>query len=525
MKLIKRAKRENGVIGEAILMPVKEGVIPVDEWDMEDSDSIVGYCGKSVIVPFDQIFKRKIIQNFCIFDISKKEAYFKQLDVITKYINYFLKYYDPDQELIMAYLDLKYIIDNPAVTKLKRESMIDLIMDRLFTDSICEKIKKMSQDNYRVDLTSEAKKKRKSSKKEYAPVLQFDEHHAEVLMRISVAIKFAIPIVLHYIKVFKGKNEAKLHLYKYFMPLFRKPILNDGVNILGKLRYTIASRVNSYAKPDKPVYDKHEALGSSVVTFIEELFHKNIITDTVFSYQYKGNVISYNSVVLRYQLAFHSKEDFKMDFLQVSTEKEPEGLSSLDKMEMYTTKIDSFLLLFSKVNIDDTIERIKHRIKMEIDESEIQFYMDNHDFNNISKELVFYYFAKYFGGFRDLNLIKRRQYVILLIIMKRMLEVDDCMYLDQIVSGCVKGKSSAMVIRNSKFIETIATSSVYKNLMAKKYPSLVEEKDCPVIALLSRLINTNWTIVDYDIPSRTGEDLEINNVVLSEEFLKFVDTI
>ena len=162
---------------------------------------------------------------------------------------------------------------------------------------------------------------------------------------------------------------------------------------------------------------------------------------------------------------------------------------------------------------------------MTISQEEIDFYLNNHDFNNTSKELLFYFYAKYFGGFRDLNFVKRVDYVTLMIIMKRMLEADGDKYINQIVSANVKGKSSARVIRNAKFFEKITTSSVYQKLMEKKYSALKDEKNSPVIALLSRIINTNWTIVDYDIPEHLGEPFELNNDTLSEEFLRFVDNI
>ena len=525
MKLIKRAARSNNIIGEAILLPVKEGVVPVDTWKPDDEDVFASYEGKCLIILFDKIFERPTVKEFNCFDISLKEAYYNKLDIISLYINYFLKFYDTDKELLMAYMKLKHMMDVKYVKNMKRSSMITNIMNILFTDSICEKIKKMSLDNYRVDLTTEINKK-KSSKKTYAPVLQFNEHHAEILMRLSVAIKFAIPVILHYIKVYYNKDEAKLNIYKYFMPLFKNPILIEDVNILGKLHHTISTRVNSYAKPDRSIYGRHEALGSSVETFIEELFHKNLITDTIFSYQFNGNIISYNSVVLRYQLSFHSKEDLKMDFLLVSTEKEPEGLSGLDKMEMYTTKIDVFLILFSQVNIEDTINRIKSRMKIKIDQDEIDYYKTHHDFNNLSKELVFYFFAKYFGGFRDLNFIKREQYVMLMIIMKKMLEAKGNLYMNQLITANVKGKSSARIIRNSKFLDKVMTSSIYEELMKEKYPSLIDEKNnSPVITLLSRLINTNWLCVDYDMQDKFGVDLELDNEILSAEFLKFVNNI
>ena len=117
-------------------MPVPEGVIPVDTWVPDEEDNIVGYAGKTLIVPFDKIFDRNTIESVNVFDISLKEAYYKQLDVISMYINYFLKFYDPDKELIMAYLKLKHMIDVADSKDIKRESMIKFINKWLFTNSI-----------------------------------------------------------------------------------------------------------------------------------------------------------------------------------------------------------------------------------------------------------------------------------------------------------------------------------------------------------------------------------------------------
>ena len=61
--------------------------------------------------------------------------------------------------------------------------------------------------------------------------------------------------------------------------------------------------------------------------------------------------------------------------------------------------------------------------------------------------------------------------------------------------------------------------------MKNKYPSLTSEKDSPVIAMLSRIINTNWKIIDYDVPEKLGERIEMVNDVISDEFLRFVDGI
>ena len=45
---------------------------------------------------------------------------------------------------------------------------------------------------------------------------------------------------------------------------------------------------------------------------------------------------------------------------EISTEKDSEGLSSLDKLEMNTIKIDESLIVLSKINIKKTIKKIKN---------------------------------------------------------------------------------------------------------------------------------------------------------------------
>ena len=45
-----------------------------------------------------------------------KDAYVKQFSEITKYINYFIKFYDKDNELLSNLLAIKYILENRNVT-------------------------------------------------------------------------------------------------------------------------------------------------------------------------------------------------------------------------------------------------------------------------------------------------------------------------------------------------------------------------------------------------------------------------
>ena len=140
-------------VGDAVLLPVNEGVLHVDMWIPEEQDLIFRSCGKIIIVPFNELYKRDTIDSFNRFYISYKEAYYKKLRLITHYINYFIKFYDPDKELISIYMNLKYIVDLKKTT-INRNAFIKLLMKYMFTPTMIKKLPKMSIDNYRVDLTA-----------------------------------------------------------------------------------------------------------------------------------------------------------------------------------------------------------------------------------------------------------------------------------------------------------------------------------------------------------------------------------
>ena len=104
------------------VLPVKEGVIPVDEWIPEEEDLIVKYSGKTIIIPFEELISGVKSKERDTFYVSHKDSYVKKFDMITHYINYIIKYYD-DGELIMNYLYCKYFIDHKDNNP-NRESMI-----------------------------------------------------------------------------------------------------------------------------------------------------------------------------------------------------------------------------------------------------------------------------------------------------------------------------------------------------------------------------------------------------------------
>lgn len=510
-----------------VASPVREGVIAVDEWVPEKDDIVITYKGKAMFVAFDKYIEGLHTDALNTFYVSYKDSYVKRFDKISLYINYFIKFYDPDDELILNYFHCKYIID-AAGTNPTRKAMIKLIYKNFVTDSMYEKVKKFVDDNYRVDLAQN-----KEAGKEYSESLEFTNDHAKILMVISTFIKFIIPLVMHYISVVKGKPEVK-KLIEYYKPLFTLTYKKEGVNLFAKLFHTILVKVKFNEQNNSAIWAKYEANSMDAVSYAEDLLKKNLIVDNVFKYNFQHSIISFNSVILKTQLEYCCIKNFGINMQEISTEKDNDGLSYLDKLEMDMSKIDENAILLNKVNIKDTIKRIRHKFRIDISKDEKEFYMEHTDVNKISKTLVFYYYAKIFGGFTPLNHITLKRYMELMILMKRKLESDGYIYIPQLISGNIVGKAINRMGHNSKQLSRIESTPIFQNLVNEKYPSFnipeenIKDKKnrrSPIMQQLDRIRSNQFSYVDYDDPENLGKKIRFDYDILDQEYESFINSI
>lgn len=492
---------------------MKNEFVRVDEWVEEEENKYL-YCdGKLVIIPFDKIFKQDIgaIKTFVI----KKDSYVKRLGDIVHYINYFITFYDKNHELLLLYLKLKYIIDNKETRIKSPTAFIKMIYSILFTKSMQRKISDMVEDNYYIDLTSQDGKK-------YAEQLEFTNEHAKIMMKISMSMKIMVPIIFHYINSYNLNK--KVPLFNFYEPLF--DLYSEDVDIYNKLWITVQAKVKNNVSRNRPLWKQREILGIDPLTYADTLLKKNIISETMFKYRFNKNIISLNSVVIDNQLGFFIIEQYSHTLVELSGKKDSEGLSGLDKLEMNSYKIDESLVILSNINIKQTIKKISKSMNIDIPKEEIRYYRDHHKISKTQVQLVYYYYARYFGGYRDLNLLTRKQYLKLLVLLKRKLQFQGLIYLPQILTANVE-KLNRRTIQNAKFLMKIENSAIYQDLVNEKFSTLEElKKSNLILNLLSTLINTTFTIVDYDHPDKLGEPLEIDNQdILSDEFLTFLNQI
>lgn len=489
-----------------------KNIIRVDEWKPAKSDMKVFCDGKLITIPFDRIFKRPNVTTLNNF-IIKKESYVKKLPELCHYINYFIKFYDPDNELLMSYIKLKFIIDDKK-TPISLNTFIKICYNILFNESIVSKIIQMVEDNYYVDLSSNTGIK-------YNESLEFTKEHAKVMMQISVSMKLLVPIMFHYLNAY-NKIKNRKFIYRFYEGLF--DLYGGEIDIYNKLYISIWSRVNVNYIRNKVIWEQREIFGTDPLTHMDELLKDKIISETMFKYTFDKNIISFNYVVLDKQLGYFLIEQYDQNRIELSARKDVNGLSGLDKLEMNATKMDESILILSEINIKKTIKRIQKKLNVEITKDEIDYYRNNMKITKFQTQLVFYFYARQFSGYRDLNLINRTQYLKLLIMLKKRLEYQGFVYLPQILSANIESRLNTRTIQNNKFLRKIQSSSIYQSITNDKYSTLEDiDKSNLILNLLSTILNTSFTFVDYRHQENLGEPIIVNQDMVSDEFLNFLN--
>lgn len=208
---------------------------PINTWSPKDEDIYAESDGKLFIFHFDKFFGKSNLKVYNKFFI-KKGSYENQLDIITRYINFFMKFYDKDDELATAYLKIKYALDKEKRFNVDNMNMlINMIYEVLFTDTLREKISAMVEDNYLDDIENNVDKKKYNKKEnKHLESLEFTNKHIKILLKISFGMKIISPVLFHYValNVIKLDKDSDL-IYNFYEKLFT--IFNDGVDIYNKL--------------------------------------------------------------------------------------------------------------------------------------------------------------------------------------------------------------------------------------------------------------------------------------------------
>ena len=203
---------------------------------------------------------------------------------------------------------------------------------------------------------------------------------------------------------------------------------------------------------------------------------------------------------------------------------------------MNSMKIDEGIIVMADLNIELTIKRIRRLIDIELTPEEIQYYMYNHHPSPLQIRLVYAYYTKHFNSYRDLNLLTRKQYIILLLILKKKLllelgydkdEPGKIHYasLPYILTGNVMERVNTRIIRNNKFIAKLEENYMYQDLIKQKYNLLQYIKPDEIITMISQFNNTRFSYVTYEYPELLDTEIYYSEDKITDELLFFLNSL
>ena len=251
--------------------------------------------------------------------------------------------------------------------------------------------------------------------------------------------------------------------------------------------------------------------------------------------KYKENVIGFNKTIIKFQLNYFLKDQYQKNLTEVTNAKNSDGLSGIDKMAMNLTKLNEGTTILVDINKEETMKDIKKKFDVPISDEEIGYYIKNLLLSKLQIEFIDSFFAKYFGAYRDMNLLTKREHITLAVILKKKLllelgydtETGDIHQaaLPYILTGNLEDRVNNRVIRNNRFINKIDESYLYEKLKNSKYKYLVQIKPDIILEKLSTFINTRFTYVTYENPELLGEEIVYSEDKISDELLFFLNSL
>lgn len=524
----------------------------INTWHPGPKSTYVSRNGKNFVVHFDKIYGMAKLKNYNSFPITKT-SYQNQLDTIVRYTNFFIHFYDEEQELPNAYLKLRTVMDadDCPFGPDDKEAFIDFLYQIMFTPTMVEKIKRMVKENYLDDIESgpldEKKKGYKANEKKHLESLEFTNQHIKILLAISFGMKILCPVMFYFCQNNGIVIDKKtLVIYNFYEKLF--DIFNEDCNMFNKLYVYVKTKVLESNSNNAIMYDQRQIFGIDLYTVISQFTKVILISENMVKYKfnehwnpkqrkYSENIIGFNKTIIKYQITYFLKEQYEKNLAELSNTKNNEGLSGIDKMAMHLDKYDEGSVLLADLNIDMTIRRIREMVDIPISEEEIDYQMRHMDFSDIQTEYIRAFYARYFGNYSDLALIPKRDMVILTLIMKKILLIDLGYDVDSqsikyaalpyILSGNLEDRIVNRMVRNSKFIESLENSYKYQRLVNEDYKMLqeIDGKNDFIKSRLSTIINTKFSYVAYEAPELLGKEILYDESQIADELCSFLEYI
>ena len=513
--------------------------VPIDQWKpMIPEDRVFSHIRGAIIAPVHKFYGMADDDSannmFDYFYVTAKRCYNSDTkikdgklsigfrDHCTNYMNYFEKYYDKELQLLGLYAKLKYMIDcvpEYSLNDFEHDLWKYFINpDGSYTAQVLNYyLDTMNMEQYNLDLNYKNNK---------SPVLEYNNFHAKIMLKISVMQNMMIPLLTHFITKKKiDQKRIKEVLIEAFDMLFQICDKIYNVDLESKIFETTSSNVTKNISNNIILWDMQNIRGRNSTTHSMETV-ENIIMQIIPKYTYDKNIIHFNYNAINRDIKFRVTEvPYEYGFVMLSSSiRDDDNNSECDKFEAHAAKLNESILIQTQVNCSSTIERIEIKYGP-FDENEIMFYYKElckdgkFVVNTLQKTLITYLFAKEFDDTQSAKIVNIRQYIILIIAAKRILESYNLFYLPYMIGGRVNRIVTKKTI-NKKELQKFMASKFYP-LIHQKYNNEKIEQDV-IPSLVAQILSSEFQSVDYYHPENNGIILHPIPDIVLEEVSRFI---
>ena len=254
---------------------------------------------------------------------------------------------------------LKYIIDTKT-RYLTTKSLKSFIMDRVMTETFMDRIIKMVDDLYVINIDTD-----KNNSYHSTPKITND--HARVILAVSFAIRLLMPACIHFTNVTPTIESRTGYIPCFqtiYMAIIRKFEQKTQTPIYGALCKFIEYRVIKRSNSDKTILDKKQQIhGDNMMTYLDHLIHEVIIVKSIYKLDYEQSVVSFFDAIIQKNYRQYKSEKFASKPVELSSEDQQKDsddfLSHAEAIEMSMYRIDESNSIITKINSEKVMKNIR----------------------------------------------------------------------------------------------------------------------------------------------------------------------
>lgn len=190
------------------------------------------------------------------------------------------------------------------------------------------------------------------------------------------------------------------------------------------------------------------------------------------------------------------------------------------------SRMDESSIITGDINAKQVIKKLSKKYKIELNDDEVEFHIENLVLTKDQKDLIFQILATHFGSVREMHSVTKERVAKLSIIFKRMMTMKGYKIIQFMLTGIMHYNPNLKKL-SKKELKSILESDQYAFIEDKyRYAKNLILENNLFRDTLNKLLNSDFQLVDFSM----GETFKTINtekykVLIIYEFMKLIDDV